>query len=122
MNTIEEVFGHLQYMVACIKLAHLGIQRKQGSYAGHIALGDLYDDLADAADEIIESYQGKYGVMVLQQEACMTEQNVIPKLKNYASFLEQSFHLYNEDSWVLNQVDEITKLLYRTIYKLENLI
>jgi hypothetical protein len=122
MNSIEQVFGELQYYVSCVKLAHLGIQKRVGSYATHIALGDLYDELADLSDTLIESYQGKYGVLQIEQRGCITEQNVTNKLKAFAQFLEEQFHTYCEDTWVLNQIDEITRALYHTIYKLETFI
>jgi hypothetical protein len=122
MNTIEQVFGELQYYVSCVKLAHLGIQKRVGSYATHMALGDLYNELGDLADTLIESYQGKYGVLKIEQRGCITEQNVTNKLRGFAQFLEENFPMYCEDSWILNQVDEVITTLYHTVYKLETFI
>lgn len=35
-----------------------------GSYAAHVALNDFYDDIIGNADDIAESLQGEYGVLL----------------------------------------------------------
>ncbi len=33
------------------------------SYAQHVALGDFYDEVIDKIDDIVESYQGQFGLV-----------------------------------------------------------
>ena len=42
---------------------HLQVRGDEGSYAAHMALGSFYESVLDLADEIIEVYQGQYGIV-----------------------------------------------------------
>ena len=91
-----------------------------GSYAAHKASETLYEELVPAIDEFVESYQGKYGIMKLQVDKSVVNKSFIVYLKEVAVYNEKAQSKFKE-TWLQNQVDEISKLLYQTLYKLENL-
>lgn len=64
-----------------VHMLHWGITG-QGSYAAHKALGDLYDNLRDKADAIVENYQG-----ISETLLTFMDFNVTPKFKDVTSCL-----------------------------------
>lgn len=118
-NPVTEVFGKLLQTVTIAKLSHLSINGA-GAYAAHMALGELYDELGDLTDTLIETYQGKYGIVgitVPEAKKC----DMCSCIKDVAGMLETKATTIFKDSWVLNQIDEIIALLYHICYKLTNL-
>ena len=101
-------------------LYHLNITGP-GSYAKHKASNELYESLTDSIDSFIESYQGKYGIIKnLTVDKAVLDENFIAYVKRIAVYVENSQPKFKE-SWLQNQVDEISTLLYGILYKLENL-
>ena len=122
--TIPEFFGELIAVQTFTKLHHLAVSKVTGSYATHMALNSFYEDLQDLTDGLIESCQGKHGVVKnIVVKSVSTSVPVIEKLKAFAKMLEMCgvFGEKDENSFIYNQIDEITTLTYQTIYKLENL-
>jgi len=92
------------------------------SYAAHAALGSYYEEVVGLADELIEAYQGKYGIVTGYSSYAMKD------LKDTESAIEflNSVHTKAEsiafsDSDLKNKVDEIKSLIKTTLYKLKNL-
>ena len=115
--TVAEFSSSLFEIEVVIHIAHL--QTK--SYAHHMALGSLYEDIVDLRDRFIESYQGKYGVLKGYKSFSIQE-NIEPIsyirgfVKEYESFRESLKQGY------LQQIcDDILELLNSTLYKLKNL-
>lgn len=119
-----EFFGKLFQIRDQIHLKHLRPTNpgQLGSYAQHKALNEFYDGILDLTDGLIESYQGKYGLINI----------VIPSSTSSAEPIDLITELYNltdggkaykmfKDTWIQNQLDEISMLGYQTIYKLKNL-
>ena len=97
---------------------HLGTK----SYSEHKALQGYYEGIDALTDGLVESYQGKYGL-----------------LNNYKSYKTQSYKNKNqllkyftgllntieekrdccEDSYIQNQIDTVQELMYSTMYKLK---
>ena len=94
------------------------------SYSEHIALHAYYDGILNLADGLAESYQGKNGIMT--GYTCPDKfddssgTNVLKYFKGLAVYVEKSYPKFKE-TWIQNQVDTISELIYSTIYKLENL-
>lgn len=89
------------------------------SYSEHIALNEFYNEMQDLVDGLAEShigYSGRY-VPVLKLET-----NVEP-ITYIKSIADEAARIYPnvETSWLKNQLDEISKLCFSTLYKLENL-
>jgi hypothetical protein len=104
---------------------HLGV-KGPGAFAIHSALNTYYDEIVGLIDGLVESYQGKYGIITFKQvngiDTDASKENIIAYFDKLIKFLETERH--NEklkDSWVQNEIDTIAKLLYSTKYKLVNL-
>ena len=92
---------------------------KTDSYSKHKALNELYDQLLDQIDGFVESYQGKYGIV----EFSIGSINVIDYMEyieEFAKYTELSRGVFKDD-YLKNQIDEMTSLIYSTIYKLKYL-
>lgn len=97
-----------------------------GSYAIHKALNEYYDSIGDLLDEVIEPYQGKYGIINYKQvngvDNDASKENIIAYFDKLIKFLETERQEETlKDSWIQNELDNIAKLLYSTKYKLVNL-
>lgn len=91
------------------------------SFAEHKALQDYYDAIGGLVDGIVESYQGKYGILtgwksVGTQEYQSSEQ-VISYLKALGDEVSKVFSIV-KDTYIQNQLDEVTALINSTLYKL----
>jgi DNA-binding ferritin-like protein len=98
----------------------------QGSYATHKALNNYYDAVPDLVDGLVESYQGKHGIVKgyspAEQYSEYDSSTVLKYFKGLASYVERCYDkLDAKDTYILNQIDNVKELVYSTIYKLENL-
>ena len=95
-----------------------------GSYAAHVALQAYYDGIIPLVDGLVESYQGKNGIITgyvsPEKFADASTGNILKYFKALAIFVEKSQGKFKE-TWIQNQIDTITELIYSTVYKLENL-
>jgi hypothetical protein len=91
------------------------------SFAEHKALQDYYDAIDGLVDALVESAQGKWGILtgwksVGTQEYQSSEQ-VISYLKSLADEVAKVFSIV-KDTYIQNQLDEVTALINSTLYKL----
>jgi len=92
------------------------------SFAVHKALNDYYDGVVDLFDGLVESYQGKHGIV--EDYKCDGYDNytsvnsVIEYLQKLDKTIEDSRKSIKE-SFIQNQVDTVQELIYSTIYKLK---
>ena len=106
------------------QMAHV-YHLKQESYAQHMALQSYYDGILELVDEFVEVYQGQYTLlegydMILGE---VKETDPIVYLEGVVNYVrtEKSKVINAEDSHLLNIVDEMVALLYKTLYKLKHL-
>jgi len=97
-----------------------------GSYAAHKALGKYYEAVPDMLDALVESYQGKHGIIMGYEPAERFDEyskdNAIKYFKALSIFLERVYTKFpKEDTNIINQLDAFKDLIYTTLYKLENL-
>lgn len=120
ISTPNEFFGRLFQLRDQIHLIHLRVTGV-GSYAAHKALNEFYDSILNLTDGLIESYQGKYGIITLKVKES-GDGDAISLLKELA-LLTDGGSVYNmfKETWIQNQIDEISALTYSTLYKLQNL-
>ena len=98
----------------------------EGSFASHLALNAYYDAIPDLVDTLVESYQGKHGILSGYVPAdkfdSYDSDTVLKYFKALAMYIERSYDkLDAKDTFILNQLDNVKDLIYSTIYKLENL-
>lgn len=115
----KEFLGYLLSVPNKAKLAHLRV-KGIGAYAAHVALGEFYDSFADLTDELIEVYQGMYGVQELAIPGTSFMEPV-DALKGCREYIQSMRYKACEASHLQNIVDELVAVTDRTIYKLENL-
>ena len=103
---------------------HLGV-KGIGSHSAHLALGEYYDSIGGLIDGLVETYQGKEGLIQLSGIGTLDKNNDIKNIIKYfetlcgmVARLRQNPKL--KDSWIQNDIDTIVSLMYRTKYKLVN--
>lgn len=102
---------------------HLQVNGEQGSHAAHTALNEYYDGVLELIDDLIETYQGQYGIVdgydVIDTNTTRTKE----KVEYFESLVEFVKHgrkaISAEDTHLQNIVDEVVALIYRTLYKLK---
>ena len=92
------------------------------SYAAHKALNKYYDEIVDLIDGLVESYQGKYGIITGYGNIALQEyqscEAIIMFFETLCMYVEKSREMICQDSYIQNQIDEIVALIKSTIYKL----
>lgn len=94
------------------------------SYAEHKALQDYYEDVVDLIDEITESYQGKYGIIEGYKSYDIVKYQNNSQIIKYFQDLEKDVEKLREtikESYLQSEIDNVTKLINSTIYKLKYL-
>jgi hypothetical protein len=122
---MEELASILLHSQTQTHIFHLGVSGA-GAYAAHKALQKYYENIDSITDGLVESYQGKNGLIEFKPVAgidnnCDTR-NIITyfdKLCAIVRTLRQSPDL--QDSYIQNQIDNVEELIYSTKYKLVNL-
>ena len=92
------------------------------SYAEHKTLNGFYDDIVGHLDGLVESVAGIYGrpvgYTVIEPTDWKSTDETIVYFQNLYKYVESSrAELYSE-SWIQNQIDEISALIAQTIYQL----
>lgn len=97
-----------------------------GSYAAHSALGDFYDAVPGKIDEIIEVYQGAFGLIGDIPEIA-DEDEGLPS--DFAAYLSSEVRwiqanrdaIANGITPIQNLIDDLMACYLKTVYKLVNL-
>jgi len=91
------------------------------SFAAHKALNEYYDEIVDIIDGIVESYQGKYGIVTGYGNVALQEyqscEGIIAYFTTLCMYVEKSRQMLCQDSYIQNQIDEVVALINSTIYK-----
>lgn len=94
----------------------------QSSFAEHMALGGYYDAIGDLIDGLVESYQGKHGIIkgysIDKTQDYENVKQVISYLEKIDLIIETSRKSVKE-SYIQNQIDTVQELIYSTLYKLK---
>ena len=94
------------------------------SFAEHMALNAYYDGIVPLMDGLVESYQGKYGIITGYSNFKLVEYKGNGQTIAYLEQLCEAVYQASksiEDTYIQNQLDTITELTKSTIYKLKNL-
>lgn len=102
---------------------HLQVNGQQGSHAAHVALNDYYFNVLNLIDDLIETYQGQYGIVdgydVIDAKDTKTKE-AVAYFEEVAEFIKHARKCISvEDTHLHNIIDEIVALIYKTLYKLK---
>ena len=89
------------------------------SYAQHKTLDEFYSELPGLVDEVIEAYQGKYGlVMDYPSGYAVPSSAPIDFVSALSDYVTSTRASVAADSELQNLIDEIQQLIDSTLYKL----
>lgn len=115
--TVQEFVGALFEIETTAHIAHL----QTTSYAQHMALNTLYEEIVDWRDNFCESFAGKYSIIKdipIKKEP--EGQDMIVYLKKKVTAFEE-YEKSLKDGYLQQIVQSVIELIYSTIYKLKNL-
>lgn len=122
---MEELASILFHSQTQAHVFHLGVSGA-GAYAAHKALQKYYESIDGIVDGLVESYQGKNGLIEFKPVAGLDNncdsRNIVAyfdKLCAIVRTLRQAPNMC--DSYIQNQIDTVEDLIYSTKYKLINL-
>jgi hypothetical protein len=88
------------------------------SYSEHKALEKFYEGLLESLDQLIETYQGKYGIVKLETSN-LNYSNSEELITEFGKLCQESRSIFGKDEHLSNILDEITALTFRTLYKIK---
>lgn len=93
----------------------------EGSFAAHTALGAYYDGIIPLVDGIVESVQGRYGIVRGYKMAgnLKEDSGYVTYFEALSKFVEMTRTQIPQDSYIQNQIDEVVDLIETTKYKLK---
>ena len=103
---------------------HLRVSPK--ALAPHLALQAYYEGIIPLLDGIVEPYQGIRGLIEFKPVKGIDNdasiENIISYFEDLVKFVKTE-RVKDElkASWIQNEVDNVEKLLFTTLYKLRNL-
>jgi hypothetical protein len=112
--TVGSFFLTLLHAATNTHILHL----QSRSYSEHQALGSFYDEIVDLTDGVIESYQGKHGIVQYPVEYTKPADTGLLELTNLSAYITVNRLVIGNDSELQNEVDTIMNLINSTIYKL----
>lgn len=113
-----EMVCQLLHSQTQVHIFHLGTK----SYAEHKALQGYYEGIDVLVDRIIESFQGKYGLLTnyksYKNQSYKNKNQVLKYFKQLLNIIEEKRN-FCDDSYIQNQIDTVQDLIYSTMYKLK---
>ena len=93
------------------------------SFAKHMALNELYEEIVDVVDDIVETYQGEFGLLEeLETECGKLDKDIVEIVQADADWIKKERKkIANGSSTIENLLDELTGTYNRVLYKLKNL-
>ena len=95
-----------------------------GAYAAHIALQGYYEGILPLIDALVESFQGRYGIITGYKCEGQWIENPTDAVKYFEAlsmYIEKNRSTLPQDSYIQNQIDAFVELVESTKYKLINL-
>jgi len=120
--TIGEFFGTLIESIPITWKYHL----KSRKHSTHVILEEYYEDAQEIIDRIIESYQGKFNMVIFEygNRIFDDEKEDILYLSELRDFIQNGRDMFDEivsSSEIMSEIDTLLSLLDSTLYKLKNL-
>ena len=113
-----EMVCQLLHSQTQVHIFHLGTK----SYSEHKALQGYCEGIDALVDGIIESYQGKYGLLTnyksYKNQSYKNKNQVLKYFTGLLNTIEEKRDCC-DDSYIQNQIDTVQELAYSTMYKLK---
>jgi DNA-binding ferritin-like protein len=120
-SDFDEMVSRLLHSQTQVHIFHLGV-KGSGSYAAHKALQRYYEGIDALVDGLIESFQGRYGLVTNYETYDMDKFESVTKCISYLIDLNKVIiekRKSVKDSYLQNQIDTVQELLFSTLYKLK---
>ena len=92
------------------------------NYSEHKALNGFYDEILERLDGLVESVAGIYGrpqgYSVIEPTDWTSTDDTIAYFQSLYKYVETERRNIYEESWIQNQIDNISELIAQTIYLL----
>jgi hypothetical protein len=126
-EAVKDINSKNVFTTMVSKLMHSILQtqafhRQVKSLSEHLALGDYYAGIDELIDDIVESYQGKNGILSDYTNYEIVNYKNNEQLIKYFEKLEKDIEIDRKkikESYIQNQIDEIEQLINKTLYKLK---
>lgn len=91
------------------------------SYAAHVALQGYYEGIIDLVDGLVESYQGKYGILrgYKMEGTIKEDDSALMYFEGLSKFVDVIRTKVPQDSYIQNEIDNVVNLVESTKYKLK---
>ena len=120
---MDQISQFISTLLASRNQAHIFHWQVEGpgSYAAHKALNEYYDEILEATDELVESYQGRYGIIKGYTSPATFKEDgqFITYFEALSKYVETIRTKIPQDSYIQNEVDTVVKLIETTKYKLK---
>jgi len=121
-NDVSKFISKLLESREMAQVYHWTVKGDMGSHAAHLALQTYYEEVIEFIDDIVEIYQGQYGLIEGYDIIDTTDSKSKDRLdyfKETVEFVKSARKCIKaEDTHIHNIVDELIALQYKTIYKL----
>jgi DNA-binding ferritin-like protein len=101
---------------------HWTVKGDMGSHASHLTLESYYTGIIEFIDDIVEVYQGQYGLIEGYDQIATDDTKSKDKLDYFKEVVEfvkaERNCIKSEDTHLHTIIDEVVVLIYKTIYKL----
>lgn len=87
----------------------------------HDALADYYKTVVKQIDGLVETYQGKHGILIIVSPSSKITigETAIKYFTELSKTLEDKRNIF-QDSYLQNQIDTILETVYKLLFKLKN--
>lgn len=116
----EKMVSHILHSRNQAHIFHLQTE----SFAEHMAFQAYYEGIVALLDGLVESYQGKNGIIKKYTSFSLNNYEGNKESINYFKALLKNIETLKsdvQDTYLLNQIDTIVELVQSTIYKLSHL-
>jgi hypothetical protein len=121
-NDVSKFISKLLESREMAQVYHWTVKGDMGSHAAHLALEAYYSGVIEFIDDIVEIYQGQYGLIEgydVIDTADSRSKDRLDYFKEIVEFVKTGRTCIKaEDTHIHNIIDELIALQYKTIYKL----
>jgi len=117
---MEQYVKFITTLIASRIQAHI-FHLQTNSFAVHSALNTYYDEIVELADGLVESFQGRYGIIrgYSSPAAFKEDDQVITYFEALCKYVESTRQSLPQDSYIQNEIDNVVGLIESTKYKLK---